>query len=419
MPGEGPVGVRPSVGLTGDRLGNLKIVHVFRAPLGGLFRHALDLACEQALRGHQLGMFFDSGGMCGRVDDALSHIPGGLHLGVETAPIHRNPGPRDFLAFAKFCSWLDEIEPDVVHGHGSKGGVFARASRIAGHAPGAVRVYTPHGGSFHYKPGSVVHRAYMITERLLAPLTDLFLFESQYIEGRFNDEVGGETRFRRVVLNGLREAEFASVAPCADAGDLLYVGELREAKGIDTLLDALPIIARARGVAPRLVLVGSGPDRERLAERAEQLGDFAKVTFPGPMPIREAFRLGRVLLVPSRLESMPYVVIEAAGAGVPMVATGVGGIPEIFGPHRDRLGPPNDPKDLARRIIDVLDMPAEVRDRQAKDLSRYVAENFTIETMADSVMSGYQEAIARRRPVKVSMDRGAVIARSEATKQSG
>ena len=56
----------------------LRIVHVFRAPLGGLFRHVIDLAGEQAARGHAVGLFFDSGGDCARVREALARIPGGL-----------------------------------------------------------------------------------------------------------------------------------------------------------------------------------------------------------------------------------------------------------------------------------------------------------------------------------------------------
>ncbi len=67
-------------------------MHVFRAPLGGLFRHVVDLAAEQAARGHDVGLFFDSGGACARVGEALARIPGGLRLGVGHAPIARNPG---------------------------------------------------------------------------------------------------------------------------------------------------------------------------------------------------------------------------------------------------------------------------------------------------------------------------------------
>ena len=119
------------------------------------------------------------------MERALSGTPGGLTLGVQTAPIKRNPGPSDLTALVRLCAWLAEIEPDVVHGHGSKGGALARLSRLAGFAPAAARAYTPHGGSFNYRPGSAAHRVYMGVERLLAPLTDVFLFESAYIERPF------------------------------------------------------------------------------------------------------------------------------------------------------------------------------------------------------------------------------------------
>jgi glycosyltransferase involved in cell wall biosynthesis len=116
------------------------------------------------------------------------------------------------------------------------------------------------------------------------------------------------------------------------------------------------------------------------------------------MPIREAFALGRVLVVPSRAESLPYVVLEAAGARVPMVATNVGGIPEIYGPFGGRLGPSDDPENLRARLEAALEATPERRDEDAASLAAYVAQNFSIRTMVNSVMAGYGEAIARRRP---------------------
>jgi glycosyltransferase involved in cell wall biosynthesis len=79
-----------------------------------------------------------------------------------------------------------------------------------------------------------------------------------------------------------------------------------------------------------------------------------------------------------------------------MIATDVGGIPEIFGPYRDRLGPPNDPADLQARIEATLAMPEAQRKAEAADLAAYVAERFSIQTMVNSVMTGYAEALARR-----------------------
>jgi glycosyltransferase involved in cell wall biosynthesis len=374
----------------------LRIVHVFRAPLGGLFRHVVDLAGEQTARGHEVGLFFDSNGLCPRVEQALATIPGGLCLGIETAPIRRDPGASDLFALARFARWLRGVEPDIVHGHGSKGGAVARLTKVIGVSPHAVRAYTPHGGSFNYRPGSAAHALYMTAERLLAPLTDAFLFESGYIEGRFDAEVGARSQVRRVVLNGLRACEFAPVQPNGDAAEFVYVGELRAVKGLDTLLEAIARLG-SRTPSPRLVLVGSGPEKDHLLELARRLGVLEHLTFAGAMLFRQAMALGRILVAPSRAESLPYVILEAAAARVPMIATDVGGIPEIFGPFRSRLGPSGDAGDLSRRMAEALDQDPSERAADAAELSQFVARRFTIESMADGVLSGYRDAISGRR----------------------
>ena len=371
---------------------SLRIVHVFRAPLGGLFRHVVDLAAEQALRGHQIGMFFDSGGDCARVQDALKRIAP-LALGVDTVPIHRNPGVSDLSAFLHFSRTLRRLKPDVVHGHGSKGGAYARLARRFGATGTAICAYTPHGGSFNYKPGSLAHSLYMRAEKSFASSTDVFLFESAFIAGRFDALVGAPTRARRIVPNGLGPEEFAPVVQNADAGEFVYVGELRSVKGIDTLLQSMALVTKSRGSAPRLTLVGSGPDREALVAQAAALGLSESVRFPGPMPSRLAFALGRVLVVPSRAESMPYVVLEAGAARMPIVATHVGGIPEIFGPYSDRLGPADDPENLAARMNAALAADPARQHEESRSLSAYIGSHFSICNMTDAVLAGYREAI--------------------------
>ena len=373
----------------------LRIFHVFRAPLGGLFRHVIDLANAQVERGHEVGLFFDSQARGDHVARALASIKGGLSLGVWGAPIKRNPDISDLAVLSKLQRLTRMINPDVIHGHGSKGGLYARAPGLARRG-GPVRAYTPHGGSFNYQPGAPTHRLYMAAEKILALATDVFLFESSYIANRFDAFVGASAGMRRIVANGIGAAEFEPAAPDADAADFLYVGELRAAKGVDTLLEALAFAGPRLGRKPSAVLVGSGPDKDILRAQARRLGIADQIAFPGPMPVREAFKLGRIMVVPSRAESMPYVVLEAAGARVPMVATDVGGIPEIFGPYKARLGPSGDAGDLCRRMIAKLLEPPDARDEQAADLAFYVAEHFSINVMVNSVMAGYHDALTQR-----------------------
>ena len=381
----------------------LRIVHVFRAPLGGLFRHVIDLSVEQAARGHKVGLFFDSGGDEARVRAAIARIPGGAALGVETAPIRRNPHPSDLAAFGRFSRFLKTARPDVVHGHGSKGGIYARLS--AGDALRPVRAYTPHGGSFNYRPGGWRHKIYMLAERAVARRTDLFLFESAHIRDKYDAYVGLETGVRRVVVNGLGAREFNPVEAAPDATDVLYVGELREAKGVDTLLEALALIGRLTGAAPSATLVGSGPDRDKLIARAQRLGLADKVSFPGPMPVAQAFARGRVMVAPSRAESLPYIVLETLAAQRPLLTTDVGGVPEIFGPYRDRLLKPNDAAGFARAIQDELARPPQESARRAADLADFVARRFSLENMVEMVLSGYHEALERRQRAPVGAAR--------------
>jgi len=373
----------------------LKIVHVFRAPLGGLFRHVTDLATEQIARGYQVGLFFDAGGRDDRVEEIIAAIPGGLALGIGVAPIGRRPGPSDLLALSRFRQWLSGIAPDVIHGHGAKGGMLARlAGRMQSNG---VVAYTPHGGSFNYHPGTWTHWLYMRVEAVLARWTDLFLFESDYIAGRFEKAVGVPSGLVRRAYNGVRPHEFAEVEVSPDASDLLYIGELRGAKGVDTLLDALAIVSRGGGSAPTLGLVGSGPDREAFERRVRDLAEGSQVRFHGPLPARKAFALGRVLIVPSRQESLPYIVLEAAAARKPIVATSVGGVPEIFGPMRNLLIPANDPDSLARTLAAKLAQDVSDQAKESQALQAYVAARFSISGLADAVLSGYADALTLKR----------------------
>ena len=373
----------------------LRILHVLRAPLGGLFRHVLDLTREQVARGHAVGLVVDSltGGEAAM--NNLATLDPILELGIKRIPMPRQPHLRDAVNVLRVAAHARSSRVDVVHGHGSKGGLYARLPGFIGRRGAPIRCYTPHGGSFNHVAAPLVQALYMNAETLLAYRTDVLLFESVFIANRFHQRIGETTAQVRIVQNGIGPSDFVRVAPKPDAAAFLYVGELRSAKGIDTLIDALAILTRRHNEAHRLILVGSGPDRGSLEAQAQALGIGDQVSFPGAMPARDAFALGRTLVVPSRAESLPYIVLEAAGAQVPMVATDVGGIGEIFGPYRNRLISANDPGRLANALEGALEAdPALVR-QQSADLAAFVSKRFTIATMADAVIAGYRDAFAR------------------------
>jgi len=377
----------------------LRILHVFRAPLGGLFRHAIDLARGQAERGHAVGIFCDSTTGGRRADEVFAELSGQLFLGITRVPMSRYPSVTDARAQISAMRLRSRLDPDIVHCHGSKGGVYGRVPALFSPGRRYVTAYTPHGGSFNYKPGGTEHKVYMAVERLLERATDMFLFESRFIAGRFEAYIGHmPTTDHRIVLNGISDPEFEPIDHSEATFDLVYLGELRSAKGIDTLIEALSLLKSRDGITPRMLIVGSGPDEAELRTLTMSRGIADQCVFEPPGPIRKALSRAQVMVVPSRAESLPYVVLEAAAAAQPLVSTDVGGINEIYGPrHRHRLIQPNDPLVMAGAIGQALAAPEADRHAEASDLAAHVRDTFRLAPMIDGVTAAYRDALARRR----------------------
>src|SRR5450631_4709412 len=334
----------------------LNILHVFRAPVGGLFRHVLDLTREQIARGHRVGLIADQSTGGERADDALRTIEPSLALGLTRIAMRRQPGPGDLFVLAHVMRRVAQAQADVVHGHGAKGGAYARL--VVGN-PRALRAYTPHGGSLLFGHDTLAGKFYLTTERLLMLRGDLFLFESAYSEENFRNKIGHPRGLVRVVHTGVSRAEFEPIVTKADASDLVFMGELRPVKGVDVLIEAIAFM-RDAGRAVTTTLVGDGPEREALQAQVARHGLGGAVHFMPAMPARQALALGRIMVVPSRAESLPYVVLEAAAGGKPLITTHVGGIPEIYGPLSNTLVPPVDAAALAQAIVQALDHPDEI-----------------------------------------------------------
>lgn len=144
----------------------LRVLLITRAPVGGLWRHILDLTDGLLERGFELGIAVDSLRASDHVRSTLERFSPRLALGVHTLDIPRLPGWGDVKLSMQFRRLIKELQPDVVHGHGAKGGLYARLSawRTDTHA-----VYTPHGGSLHYDWKTMSGKVFLTAERRLIP----------------------------------------------------------------------------------------------------------------------------------------------------------------------------------------------------------------------------------------------------------
>ena len=368
----------------------LKIIHVFRAPIGGLFRHVIDLVDGQIARGHRVGIIADSMTGGERTDEIFAALAPKLALGLTRIPMRRPLNPTDLQAAWHVTRRINETDADVIHGHGAKGGAYAR---LAFPRKPVLRAYTPHGGSLLLKHNNLSGRMYLTLEKMLLARRALYLFESAYSGDIFREKIGTPNGTVRVIHNGVSKQEFEPVNPAPDATDLVFMGEFRAVKGIDVLIDAIALL-RERGRSVTATFVGNGPDEAALAAHVERLSLQNAIRFSPAMPARHVLTLGRVMVIPSYAESLPYVVLETAAAGIPLITTNVGGIPEIYGPLSNALVPPGNVEALADAIEHTLANPAAAAKR-AQDLRARVAASFSQDGMVDGVLSAYLQALGQ------------------------
>ncbi|TMV01675.1 glycosyltransferase family 4 protein [Brucella haematophila] len=373
-----------------DTVSPLRIVHCFREPTGGLFRHVRDLVSAQAEKGHLVGVVCDATTGGPREDALLEELRPKLALGLHRIAMQRHIGIGDAAAALKAYRVVKKLRPDILHGHGAKGGVYARlfGSVLRVFRSRVARIYSPHGGSLHFDRKTRRGGAVFLVERFLAPMTDAVMFVSNFEKRTYEEKVGRPHGLHAVVYNGLADDEFIPVPDAPDASDLLFVGTMRDLKGPDILIRALAQLREQDGLSLSATIVGDGAEKPVFTALAAELDLDENVHFLPGMAAREAFALGGLMVIPSRAEAFPYIVLEAVAAGKTVIASRVGGIPEIFGPGSPALFEPT-----------VEALVAKIREtRGGKDSfnalmpdNSRLRERFGIQSMAHSIELIYRE----------------------------
>ncbi|MBL4892363.1 MAG: glycosyltransferase [Rhizobiaceae bacterium] len=372
----------------------LRIVHCFRSPVGGIFRHVRDLLVAQHALGHEVGIICDSTTGGAFEDELFEQIKPHLALGLHRIPMSRSISKLDISATWKTYKIIKELKPDIVHSHGAKGGAYGRIAgsllRVSGIR--VARFYCPHGGSIHFDAASVKGKLFFAVERWLSRKTDRFIFVSDYEKDGFIEKVAEPPCDVSLIYNGLSPEEYVPVSVNRDAADFLYIGMMRDLKGADVFLYAIAKIKAMDGREKITAeFVGDGPDEEKYLKQISMTGLEDCVSVHSATPAREAFATAKVVVVPSRAESMPYIVLEAIAAHMPIVVTNVGGIPEIFVNETNAMCVPGDSDALAKQMLAVLDdkNKKSTVDKRATRL----AERFSVEVMAQNMETAYRQTL--------------------------
>jgi glycosyltransferase involved in cell wall biosynthesis len=300
--------------------------------------------------------------------------------------------------FARLASLLLGRRVRLVHVHTASGASFMRKaiavlmSRVA-RRPVVLHV---HGGGFEGQFGGSGVRA-----RLRERLTVWCLENSDTVVALTKSwaatlERRAKIRRLRVIPNTPDLTEVRQRNGRGERRLLLYLGHLERFKGLFELVDAVALL-RSRHPDLQLVLAGVGPAADDLRHHAESLG-LPALEFAGWVETEEKARLlaeATCLVLPSHQEALPLVVLEAMAAGVPVVATNVGGIPETIRDGVDGLlVPPGDAETLASALSRILDEP-ELAQRLSDAALHRADELYTPEALALRTAELYDEVLVR------------------------
>jgi glycosyltransferase involved in cell wall biosynthesis len=371
----------------------LRILHCFRSPIGGIFRHVRDLAEEHSKAGHEVGILCDSMTGGEYEEELFEDIRPFLSLGLTRMPIARSAGLADITTLWSGYKTIKNLRPDVLHGHGAKGGVLARTigSALRVNKYRVARVYTAHGGSLHFSRGSPSGLMVLWTERLLEHFTDALIFICDFERKAYERKIGVPKVRSQLIYNGINERDFRPVPARSDSVNFIYVGMLRDLKGPDLFVDAFARTERRVGRPLSALMIGDGPDREKYRAMMVERGLGHRIGLLPAMRIEEAFGMSPNIVVPSRAESMPYIVLEALAASKAVIATRVGGIPEALGADSAGLARPDDPDDLSRVMALAITEP-RWREK-AMPQATAIRSVFSSRLMARDVLKLYNEIL--------------------------
>ncbi|MCR1782002.1 glycosyltransferase family 4 protein [Nocardioides carbamazepini] len=365
-----------------------RVLQVLTQAHGGPVDHAVDVAIELAALGH----------------DSRLAGPAGPHLvraaagGVRTHLLSIHSG-SDLRGLRAAATLLAGVRPDLVHLQDRRAGLVGR---ILARRHGIPAVYTLHGvpdqlaglvpGNLSTGPARRRDRvAYLTGERLLAATRrTVVVTPCEALTTYARDHVGVPAARVRTVPNGVGRTWLDLPGP-----DRRPVGRVTAAwLGVMQPVKRVPDLVRAVARVPDLTLdlIGDGPQRARVEAAVARTGCADRVRFLGFLPDpAPQLRAADLLVLPSAAEACPMAVLQAMASGLPVVATRVGGIPEIVRDGVDGLLVDAGAEDQLVAALRALAADAPLRTRMGAAARRRVAERFTAERCARELLAVYEE----------------------------
>lgn len=376
---------------------SLRILLVTEASAKGTGRHVLDLAEGLIERGCDVHLLYSPVRMDELFQARIASMPGLTHRELR---MRRSIHPSDAVATWKIRRYLRQNGPfDIIHGHSSKGGAVARLAAIGSGVPA---FYTPHALIMMTPDLSAARRRFYSSIEFILSRFSRQIIAVSPAEARLAVATGLGASRVVTIPNGVGPPQLSprdeARRICGAGPDEIVigsVGRLVENKGPDVLVNALAIALRTSSPL-RVVFVGDGPMKTTLAELSSRLGIAGKVMLLGELDARKVFAGFDIFAMSSRMEAMPYVVLEAMAAGLPLIATTTSGVELLVQEGVNGLIVPMDDCDAFAAALVTLAADSS-RMAQMADSSRRLIRPFTSERMIERILALYKKCADSRK----------------------
>ena len=376
--------------------------------MGGPALHVSYLSAGLRNRGYETTLV---AGSVSRGEQSMAYVAEELGVPVVTIPhLHREISPlRDLLATARLARIMRSERPTILHTHTAKAGAVGRmAALLAGRARPPIIVHTFHGHVLRGYFGRFWTGVFRLLERMLARITDALVAVSPEVR----DElvalgVAPASKFRvirlgialdtRIQADEAARAETRRVMGIPDGRFVVgWIGRMTGVKRTDVLLHGFRTL-REDGIDAVLCMVGDGPDRESVEQLADELGIVRDCLFTGYQEdVGPFFAAFDVFVLTSGNEGTPVTAIEALAAGCPVVATRVGGVPDVVTDGEDGfLVSPAAVDELAGRLADLARDP-DLRARMGASGRARMRTRYAVDRLIDDTDRLYRELLAEK-----------------------
>jgi glycosyltransferase involved in cell wall biosynthesis len=384
---------------------------IARLNMGGPALHVAYLSSGLRARGYETMLV---AGEVSRGEESMAYVAEELGVPVTTIPhLHREISPgRDLLATFRLARIIREERPHILHTHTAKAGAIGRvAALLAGRARPPIVVHTFHGHVLQGYFGRFRTGMFRRLERLLAPVADALIAVSPEVRddlvalrvapaSKFEVIRLGIRLEERIAVGRTFRDETRRVMGIADGRFVVgWIGRMTGVKRADDVLHAFRLL-RARGVDACLCMVGDGPDRDRVERLAHELGIVRDCFFTGYQEdVGQFFAAFDVFVLPSANEGTPVTAIEALASRCPVVATRVGGVPDVVRDGEDGfLVGPGAVKELADRLGRLAADP-ELRARFGEAGRARVLPRYSVDRLIDDVDRLYRRLLEAKAPM--------------------